>query len=384
MLDFIYQNHTKMIFGHNAVEQVGPEMRCLGKRVLILYGGGSCVRSGLLDKAEGLLVQEGITVFKLGGVQPNPRMGLAYSGIELCKAEKIEAILAIGGGSVIDTAKTIGMGALYEGDAWDFYCGTQATQTLPVGVILTIPAAGSESSMDAVMTKEEGLLKRASCSAAFLRPVFAVLNPELTMTLPAYQSACGAFDIMAHVMERYFTTTPAVDVTDQLCEALIRSTMRAIRKILQNPADYDARAEIMLAGSYAHNNLVGVGRVQDWASHGLGHEVSALTDAAHGATLAVMFPAWMTYVYKADLNRFAQFANRVMDVPYQPGDEEGMALEAIRRMRLFVKEIGLPGTLTELGVKEEMIPELVRKLHRAGSFMVLEEKDIEAIYRSAL
>lgn len=384
MLDFTYANRTKMVFGRTSVKQVGELAKEHGKRVLIVYGQDSCKRSGLLQTIKNLLAEKQLDAFELGGVEPNPKMNLAYQGIEICKKEKIDFILAIGGGSVIDTSKTIGMGACYNGDAWDFYTGVQAETALPVGVVLTIPAAGSESSMDAVMTKEDGKLKRPSCSGEFIRPVFAILNPELTYTLPPFQTACGATDIIAHVLERYFTTTSAVDVTDRLCEALVQSVVKATPKVLQNPEDYDSRAEIMLAGSFAHNNMVGIGRAHDWASHNMGHEVSALTEATHGATLAVIFPAWMKYVYKHDLTRFAQFANRIFNVPYMPGEEESMALEGIRRFRLFLADIGLPTNLGELNVKREDIPVMAKKCHSAGGFVKLNENDIARIYESAL
>ena len=385
MLDFIYENQTRMIFGKNALNQLGEQMRKLGSRVMVVYyGDGFVERVGLLDKVRQQLTESGVEMIELPGVLPNPRMGLAYEGIRICKEKKVEALLAIGGGSVIDTCKTICMGACYDGDAWDFFTGTQAQRTLPLGVILTIPAAGSESSLDAVMTLEEGHLKRASCSAPFIRPVFALMDPQVTFTLPPYQTACGCCDIIAHVMERYFTPTPEVDVTDRLCEGLISAVMRAARRVMINPQDYDARAEIMLAGSYAHNNMVGIGRVQDWASHGMGHEISALSDAAHGATLAVMLPAWMKYVYKADVKRFAQFANRVMEVAYIPDGDEQMALEGIKRFQQFIRDLNLPTRLDQLGVTAEDIPLMARKCRRAGSFMPLNEEDIAKVYTIAL
>lgn len=385
MLDFVYENQTKIIFGKNALQQVGIEMKRFGSRVLVVsYANSPFQKNGLQEKIYTYLKEQGITIFQLDGVQPNPRMGLAYQGIQLCKENQIEAILAIGGGSVIDTCKTIGMGACYEGDAWDFFTGTQAQKTLPVGVILTIPAAGSESSMDAVMTLEKDGLKRASCAASFIRPVFSLLDPQVTFTLPAYQTACGACDIIAHVLERYFTPTPDVEVTDRLCEGLVHAVMKAIRKVLEKPDDYAGRAELMLAGTYAHNNIVGVGRIQDWASHGLGHEISAIKDTAHGATLAVMMPAWMKYVYKENVQRFAQFANRVLDVPYMPGEEEKMAALGIHRFELFLKEIGLPSSLQELGVTEEDIAVMTHKCHSAGNLKKLDENDIWNIYHLAV
>lgn len=299
MQDFTYQNGTKMIFGKKAVSQIGESVAALGRRALIVYGGGSCVRSGLLDFVKEQLEMFGVLYWELGGVKSNPRMQLAYEGIEICKENGIETILAVGGGSVIDTGKTIGLGACYDGDVWDFFTGSMAEKSLPVGVVLTIPAAGSESSRDAVMTKEEGRLKRACCGADFIRPVFTVMDPRITCTLSPYQTACGSCDMIAHVLERYFTTTLAVDVTDRLGESLVKGILLATYKALEEPQNYDARAELMLAGSLAHNGLAGLGRQEDWASHAMGHEISALTDAAHGATLAVMMPAWMKEIGRA-------------------------------------------------------------------------------------
>ena len=384
MLDFSYENQTRLFFGKGALEHVGAQAKRTGRRALVVYGGGSCVKSGLLAQIQCALKEAGVEYEVLGGVKPNPQMGLAYRGIDMCRRGGLDMLLAVGGGSVIDTCKTIAMGAVYDGDAWDFFSGVQAASALPVGVVLTIPAAGSESSMDAVMTREEGLLKRASCAAPFLRPAFAILNPELTFTLTPYQTACGACDIIAHVLERYFTTTREVDVTDRLCEALVRSVMQAVRRVLIQPDNYDARAELMLAGTYAHNNMVGVGRVQDWASHAMGHEISALTDAAHGATLSVMLPAWMKYVYQSDIRRFAQFANRVLDVPYMPWNENGMALDGIHRFERFLSDIGLPTRLGELGVGQNDIPLMAGKCHRAGSFMPLDEPAIRDVYALAM
>ena len=383
MLDFCYENQTKLLFGRNALEQLGLETKRLGNPVLIVYGGQTCVKNGVLDSARSQLEAQGIRFFELKGVQPNPKMSLAYEGISICKREGVRAILALGGGSVIDTAKTVAMGACYDGDAWDFFSGFQALRTLPVGVVLTIPAAGSESSMDAVMTLDEKRLKRASCAAPFIRPRFAIMDPQLTFTLPASQTAYGACDIIAHVLERYFTPTPDVDTTDRLCEALVMSVMRAAKRAIACPTDYAARAELMLCGTYAHNNMVGVGRVQDWASHGMGHEISALTGAAHGATLAVMMPAWMEYVCSDNVARFAQFANRVFQVPYMPGEEEQMAREGIRRFRQFLRQIGLPQSLRELGVRREDIAPMARSCHRAGNLVVLDEDKIAAIYEAA-
>lgn len=384
MLDFTYQNGTKMIFGKNAVSQIGESVAGFGRKALIVYGGGSCVRSGLLGRIKEQLEKSGVQHWELGGVKPNPRMQPAYEGIRICKENEIEVILAVGGGSVIDTAKTVGLGVCYEGDVWDFFTGRMAERTLPVGVVLTIPAAGSESSRDAVMTKEEEKLKRACCGADFIRPVFTVMDPQLTYTLNPYQTASGSCDMIAHVLERYFTKTMAVDVTDRICESLVKGIMMATYKVLEEPRNYDVRSELMLAGSLAHNGLAGLGRQEDWASHAMGHEISALTDAAHGATLAVMFPAWMNAVYQSDIRRFAQFANRVFEVPYIPWNENAMARAGIRRFRNMLDDWGLPSRLSELGISEKDIPVMAEKCGQVGGFVRLNRKEIEDIYRSVL
>ncbi|NLO84938.1 MAG: iron-containing alcohol dehydrogenase [Clostridiales bacterium] len=384
MDDFTYRNETELIFGKQALSCVGEKTRSYGDRALVLYGGASAIRSGLISRVILSLKQSGVEVFELGNVEPNPKMSLAYRGIEICKREKINVLVAVGGGSVIDTAKTVGMGAVYDGDAWDFFTGTQAASMLPIGVVLTIPAAGSESSADAVMTREEDKLKRASCAGDFIRPRFSILNPELTYTLPPYQTACGAVDIIAHVLERYFTTVRGVDVTDRLCEGIVRSVVAASKRVLIQHDDYNARAELMLAGTLAHNGIVGLGRRGDWASHAMGHEISALSNAAHGATLAVMFPAWMKYVYQTDIRRFAQFANRVFDVQYMPWDENEMALEGIRRFETFLHQLGMSTKLLDMGVKEDAIPLMAKKCHQAGSFVSLDEAAIADVYRLAL
>ena len=384
MLDFTFRNPTQLVFGRNALEGLGERAKAWSDRVLVIYGGKSAVRSGLIARVHGALDAAGVKHWDLPGVQPNPVISLVREGVAICKRENIGLILAVGGGSVIDTAKATGLGARYDGDAWDFFCGRQATETVPVGVILTIPAAGSENSMDAVVTNDATGLKRASCAGDFIRPVFSLLDPTLTFTLPPYQTACGICDMIAHVLERYFTLTPNVDLTDRLSEALIVTVMENAKIVLAEPENYDARAEIMLCGTYAHNGSLGVGRASDWASHGMGHEISALTGAAHGATLAVMMPTWMKYVYKTDVHRFAQFATRAMGVPAQ-ADEEQTALAGIAAFRAFLTEIGLPEKLGELGVKEDDIPELARKCHAAGNgFRRLNEQEIAEIYRMAL
>ncbi len=395
MNNFTFYSPTYFVFGKDTENDAGKYVKRFGgKRVLIHYGGGSAVRSGLIAKIEASLDAEGIWHTSLGGVKPNPRSGLVYEGIDLCKKENIDFILAVGGGSVIDSSKAIAAGAVYDGDFWDFYRikdkGGSVEKALPVGTVLTIAAAGSEGSPDSVITKEEGNFKRAATGEA-LRPVFSILDPALTQSLPEYQTAAGATDIMAHVMERYFTDTENVETTDRLCEGLLLAMIHEVPKVIANPDDYDARANIMWAGMVAHNNIVGVGRKQDWASHNIEHELSAKYDCAHGAGLAVIFPAWMEYVYKHNLNRFVQFAVRVWGCEMDFTDPEKTALEGIERTRAFFSSIGMPVTFEELGANEKDIPEMAEiacfgdgREGTVGGFVELNKDDVEEIYRLAL
>ncbi len=389
MNNFRFYSPTYFVFGKGSENEAGKYVKRFGgSKVLIHYGGGSVVRSGLLDRVKASLKLEGIDFVELGGVMPNPRSGLVYEGIELCRKEAVDFILAVGGGSSIDSAKAIAAGVVYEGDFWDFYEGKAIEKALPVGTVLTIAAAGSEGSGDSVITKEEGMLKRGAGGEA-LRPVFSILNPELTQTLPAYQTACGATDIMAHVFERYFTNTKEVEITDRLCEAVLLTMVKEVPRVIEDPNNYDARANIMWAGMVAHNNLVGVGRDQDWSSHGIEHELSALYDVAHGAGLAVIFPAWMTFVMKQDINRFAQIAVRVWGCEMNFANPEETAKEGIERLKKFLTSIGMPISFKELGAREEDIPLMVEKLGLGekgtmGSFVALTAKDVEQIYRLAL
>ncbi|MBR0485284.1 MAG: iron-containing alcohol dehydrogenase, partial [Oscillospiraceae bacterium] len=322
-----------------------------------------------------------------GGVKPNPRDTLVYEGIKLCREKNIDFILAVGGGSVIDSAKAIAIGVPYEGDFWDFYCGKKPEKALPVATVLTIAAAGSEGSGNSVITQEDGGLKRGAGSD-LLRPKFSIMNPQLTCTLPPYQTACGATDIMAHVFERYFTNTTEVEITDRLCEAVLLTMIKETPRVIANPENYDARANIMWAGTVAHNNIVGVGREQDWNSHGIEHELSALYDCAHGAGLAVIMPAWMEFVYQHNVLRFAQAAVRVWGCQMDFENPENTAREGIKRFRHFLHEIGMPLTFAELGAKEEDIPVLIEKFGigegRTGGFVKLSAKDIESIYKIAV
>ena len=298
----------------------------------MVYGGGSIKRNGAYDDVAASLRAAGIPWVELGGVQPNPRSGKVYEGIDLCRREGVDFILAVGGGSAIDTAKAIGVGVPYDGDFWDFYSKKAAEQTVPVGVVLTLSATGSEASDSSVITLEGENLKWGNIKSDIYRPVFAVMNPRYTCSLPAYQTASGATDMLSHIMERYFTPTEHVDVTDRLCEGLMKTILTAAPKALADPGDYNARADLMWAGMLAHNNLCGVGRRQDWASHQIEHELSALYDCAHGAGLAVVTPAWMTYVMDRDIARFAQFAVRVFGCEMDFRQPENTARAGVERL----------------------------------------------------
>ena len=387
MDNFNFYSPTEFVFGKDRESECGEYVKKYGgSKVLIHYGGGSAERSGLLGRVRESLNKSGISFIELGGVKPNPRDTLVYKGIDLCRSDGVDFILAVGGGSSIDSAKAIAAGVPYDGDFWDFYSGKSIEKALPIGVVLTIAAAGSEGSGDSVITKEDGMLKRGAGSDV-LRSKFSILNPALTQTLPAYQTACGATDIMAHVFERYFTNTTEVEITDRLCEAVLITMVKETPRVIADPDNYDARANIMWAGMVAHNGLVGVGRSQDWNSHGIEHELSALYDCAHGAGLAVIMPSWMEFVYKHNVMRFCQMATRVFGCQMNFENPEATALEGIRRFRSFLHSIGMPINFAELGAKEEDIPALVEKFgigrRRTGGFVALSADDITEIYKIA-
>ena len=387
MDNFNFYSPTEFVFGKDRETECGEYVKKYGgSKVLIHYGGGSAERSGLLGRVRESLNKSGISFIELGGVKPNPRDTLVYKGIDLCRSEGVDFILAVGGGSSIDSAKAIAAGVPYDGNFWDFYSGKSIEKALPIGVVLTIAAAGSEGSGDSVITKEDGMLKRGAGSDV-LRSKFSILNPALTQTLPAYQTACGATDIMAHVFERYFTNTTEVEITDRLCEAVLITMVKETPRVIADPDNYDARANIMWAGMVAHNGLVGVGRSQDWNSHGIEHELSALYDCAHGAGLAVIMPSWMEFVYKHNVMRFCQMATRVFGCQMNFENPEATALEGIRRFRSFLHSIGMPINFAELGAKEEDIPALVEKFgigrRRTGGFVALSADDITEIYKIA-
>ena len=387
MDNFQFYSPTEFVFGKGSENEAGKYVKKHGgTNVLLHFGGGSAVKSGLLGRVKKSLEEHGIAYTELGGVKPNPRDTLVYEGIDLCRSKGIDFILAVGGGSVIDSSKAIAMGVPYDGDFWDFYCGKSPEAALPVATVLTIAAAGSEGSGDSVITKEEGGLKRGA-SSDLIRPRFSIMDPELTYTLPAYQTACGATDIMAHVFERYFTNTDEVEITDRLCEAVLLTMIKETPRVIADPNNYQARANIMWAGTVAHTNIVGVGREQDWNSHGIEHELSALYDCAHGAGLAVIMPAWMEFVCSHNVLRMAQAAVRVWGCEMDFECPENTAREGIARFRKFLRSIGMPINFAELGAKEEDIPALVEKFGigdgRTGGFVKLSAEDIAEIYRIA-
>ena len=392
MKDFNYYAPTEVVFGEQSEEQVAQFVKKYGgTKVLVHYGGQSALKSGLLDKVCTLLREGGVEYITLGGVVPNPRLSLAQQGIELCRKEGVDFLLAVGGGSVIDSAKCIGYGVPYDGNVWDFYLGKATpTEMLPVACVLTIPAAGSEMSESSVITNEDGDVK-LGYSNNLSRPKFAIMNPRRTFTLPPYQTAAGVTDMMMHTMERYFTKDDDMDFTTDVAEAMLRSIKNAVFAVLKNHEDYRYRAQIMWGGSLMHNGLTGCGITDDWATHQLEHELSAMFDATHGAGLAAIWPSWARYVMHENLSRFVRFAVNVMDVPNDFTDPEGTALKGIEAMERFYHAIGMPINIKELigrDITDEEIKEMTRKCsrdyqHTSGQLKVLHADDMEAIYRMA-
>ena len=392
MKDFVYYAPTEVVFGKNSEEQVARLVKKYGgHKVLVHYGGKSAAKSGLLDKVFALLKEGGVDFVALGGVVPNPRLSLVHRGIDLCRKEGVDFILAVGGGSVIDSSKAIACGVPFDGEVWDIYMGRKEPASyLPVACVLTIPAAGSEMSDSSVVTNEDGDVK-VGYSNAMSRPKFAIMNPVRTFTLPPYQTAAGVTDMMMHTMERYFSPEDDMDFTDALAEALLRSMKENVYKVLADPEDYRARAQIMWGGSVAHNDLTGCGMTGDWATHQLEHELSGMFDVTHGAGLAAVWPAWARYVMKENVSRFVRFAVNVMDVPNDFTDPEGTALKGIEAMERFYHSIGMPINIHELigrDITDDEIHEMVRKCSREGTltqgtFKVLHPEDMEAIYKLA-
>ncbi|MDI9521233.1 MAG: iron-containing alcohol dehydrogenase [Bacillota bacterium] len=391
MLNFDLYMPARIVFGRGTQSRIGELLKPHAKKVLLHYGGGSIKRTGLYDTVVKSLNDAGIPFVELGGVVPNPRLSLVHEGIELCRRENVDLILAVGGGSAIDSSKAIAMGVYYDGDVWDIYdTGKPIEKALPVAVVLTIPAAGSESSGDTVISNEETGRKYGYGSPK-LRPLISVMNPELFFTLPKNQIANGVADMMSHIFERYFTNTTHVDLTDALCEATLRTILSNAPRLMEDPQDYDAWAEIGFAGTVAHNGLLGMGREQDWACHAMEHELSAAYDVAHGAGLAVLTPAWMKYVHKDNLDMFVQFAVNVMGVSKGFRDKEDVIREGIDRLQNFYRVMSLPQTLTELGIDESRHEEMAKKCteiyfgeeYKVGGLKKLGWQDVLNIYTIA-
>ena len=392
MKDFNYYSPTQVVFGRQSEEAVADLVKKYGgTKVLVHYGGGSAKRSGLLDKILHLLDKGGVAHVELGGVVPNPLLSMVYRGIDLCRKENVDFILAVGGGSVIDSSKAIAYGVRYDGDVWDFWDGKGTPKdALPIGSVLTIPAAGSELSDSCVITKDEGLLKRG-VNSDLCRCRFAIMNPERTFTLPPYQTAAGATDIMMHTMERYFCNHQDMTLTDALAEALLRTVKDCAIDVLRDPEDYRARAQIMWAGSISHNNLMECGLEKDFATHRLEHELSALFGVTHGAGLAALWPSWARYMLPRHTSRFVQFAVNVMGVENDFTSPEQTAEKGIRAMERFYKEIGMPINMHELlgrDITDEEIEEMADRCSRGGTITVgslerLGRKEMIEIYRMA-
>lgn len=404
MNNFKFLSPTEFIFGRNTETQAGALAAKYGAtKVMIVFGGGSAKRSGLLDRVEQSLSEANLAYIEMGGVKPNPTDDKVYEGIRIAREEAVDFILAVGGGSVIDTAKAIAVSVNYDGDFWDFYCGKASVETvitpekaIPVATVLTIPAAGSEASGNSVITKVATKQKLSFRTDLIAKPKFSIMNPELTFTLPPYQTACGIADMMVHIMERYFTNTNGVEISDRLAEGTLKAIITEAPKVMANPEDYDARANIMWSGNVAHNGTCGVGREEDWSSHFMEHEMSALYDVAHGAGLSVIVPAWLTVVMEKNPDKMEQFARRVMDVTPQDVDPSAapgqkfrlVAEEGIRRLKAFWKSLGLPLTMAELGIENPDIDALVEMLHnnkgpQIGFYVHLTKEDTRRIYELA-
>lgn len=384
---FTYENPTKLYFGEGVLDSLPEELRKVGKTILLIYGGGSIKKNGIYDKIIGILHDLEKEVIEISGVMPNPTYEKVEEGLSIARRQKVDFILAVGGGSTIDSAKAIAAGVPYDGDFWDYYQGGIVNEAVPLGTVVTISAAGSEGSPDSVITKEEGMYKRATTGEA-LRPKFTIMNPALTQTLPAFQTACGITDIIAHLYERYLTNTKEVECTDRMIEALMLTMIHEGPRVIEDPNNYDARANIMWAGMMAHNNSCGVGRTQDWTSHNIEHELSALYDCAHGAGLAVVMPAVFTYNLSHDVMRLAQVAVRVWGCQMDFYNPERTAREGIEALRSFLISIGMPKNFEELGAKEEDIEKLAYtccygdvETGETGGYVRLNQKDVENIYR---
>ena len=390
MNNFTFSSPTNVIFGKGNDKEVGKYVKPWGKKVLLHYGGGSIKRNGLYDTVVESLKAEGLEIVELDGVVPNPRYSKVKEGALLCRKENVDVVLAVGGGSVIDSAKAIAAATLIEEDEdfWDDYImkKRRPTKALPIGVVLTLPAAGSETNRGIVITNDQTQFKR-SLGSDHMIPKFAIINPENHYSLPSYQTACGSVDIIAHLLERYFTHTTDVDFSDRLIEASLRTMIHVAPLAIKNPEDYNLRAEIAWCGTLAHNGILGKGRVEDWGTHSLQHELGAIYDITHGEGLSIMFPAWMKYVWKENTKRFVQYAMRVWNVDYAVEKEEEMILEGIRRTEVFFKELGLATRLSELDIDDSKFEEMAKKMllgkETEGNFKKMTVEDAVNIYKLA-
>lgn len=392
MQNFDYCNKTKIIFGEGCVERTGSECALISKKILLLHSGGHVVKSGLLDAIKRNLKDNNVEFIELSGIKPNPLLSKVKEGITLVREHSLSLILAVGGGSVIDTAKAIALGAVYDGDVWDFYDHKKEPENaLPVATVVTIPAAGSENSIGSVITNEAGPWKQ-SVDSEYIRPVFSILDPVLTYSLPDYQTACGITDIFAHIAERYFTRERHAELSDEFCEGAMRTVIRNGRKILDgNRKDYFARSEIMWSSTIAHNNLLSSGRIGDWGSHMIEHQLSAFYDIAHGAGLAIIMPAWMQYVLEKDCSNetvlmFAKFAKNVWGVDGAYYDAKQAAKEGIFRFKNFLKSIGMPTSFKEAGIGTDKIDAMVSEVVKfgpVGHYIELKSTDVKRIYEIA-
>lgn len=387
MNNFVYYSPTKFIFGKETEKKVASLAKEYGAtRVLLLYGGASALKSGLLARVKRYFEEAKLTYIELGGVKPNPEDDLVYQGIDLVRDYGVDFIIAMGGGSVIDTAKAIAAGAVYDGDFWDFYSGQAVIkQALPIGTILTLAASGSEGSSRSVITKKATMEKRGG-GDDLVRPVFSILNPMLTMTVPQDQTFYGVMDMISHILERYFSYTPEVDLTSRMCEGVLSSIVSNSLLLLETPKDYGARANLMWAGTMAHNNILGVGRDQDWGSHSLGHELSSYYGSPHGATLSVVFPAWMRYAldHNEDITSFVELALNLWGVEFDENDLKATALNGIKAFLAYLKTLGLPTTLEDLGGQEADIQVLSTRAVLRGNYVKLTRENVGQIYRLCL
>lgn len=389
MLNFKFQNPTKIIFGSATHKDVGALINPETARMLLVYGSGSIKQNGVYDDILDSLDENGVRYIELKGVKPNPRLNLVREGIELCKEKRINFLLAIGGGSVIDTAKAIAVGVMTDDDIWTFF-GNRAKEVekaLPVGAIVTMPGTGAESSDTAVIVNEETRLKRSMMSPAII-PKFAILNPENSYSMSPLQIAEGASGMLGCLLERYFTQIKNVDVTDRLLEGAMQAVMVNSPQALKNPMDYNVRAEMMWAGNISHNPLLSTGRVDDWAVHEIGHELSGTHDLGYGMGLSILIPAWMKYVYKANIDKFVQLAVRIFGVNWSFENKDTIVLEMIKRLEMWYYEMGLPTRLREVKIGEDQFRDMAERCMHGrefiGSFKKLDKQDVNNIYKIAL